>query len=55
MIGILEAEREEKRKEKYKRQLEKQNRTPQDDEKKKLQFLSKFCQVTTTRYNYERA
>ena len=45
MIGILEAEREERRKDKYRKQLEKANRTPQQDEEKKLQFLTKFCQV----------
>ena len=43
MIGILELEREEKRRAKIEKQLVKQNRNAFDDEQKKLLFLEKFC------------
>lgn len=43
MIGILELEREEKRRAKIEKQLAKQNRNAFDDEQKKLKFYEKFC------------
>ena len=46
MIGILEAEREAKRKQKYLEQLRRQNRSQTDDDRKKLEFIQKFCKVS---------
>ena len=43
MIGILEAEREEKKRAKYLEKLRQQNKNPADEEKKKLEFISRFC------------
>ena len=43
MIGILELEREDKRRAKLEKQLAKSNRSQFDDEQKKLKFFKKFC------------
>ena len=43
MIGILEAEREEKKRAKYLEKLRQQNKNPADEENKKLEFISRFC------------
>lgn len=52
MIGILELEREEKRRAKLEKQLAKQNRSQFDDEQKKLKFFNKFCNVVRTIFSH---